>query len=147
MILEVLAYPNPFLRKKAQPVEVFDDALRRHVNDMQETMADRDGIGLAATQVGLELRLVILDPYAFEGDEGRGKPNVVMINPQVVWESDETITRDEGCLSFPGVFIQVERPAKVCVHAQDAAGESFRPRRRPAAPGRSSTSSTTSRAW
>ncbi len=124
-ILEVLAYPNPYLRKKAQPVTVFDDALAQIVEDMQETMADRDGLGLAATQVGLDMRLIILDPYAFEGDEGRGKPNVVIINPEVVSESCETITREEGCLSFPGIFIQVERPAEVRIRAQDASGEFY----------------------
>ena len=124
-ILEVLAYPNPFLRKKAQPVAEFDDALKQTVSDMEETMIERDGLGLAATQIGVDARLLILDPYAFEGDEGRGKPNAVIINPEVVWQSEETVTREEGCLSFPGVFIQVERPEKVRVRAQDAAGEFF----------------------
>ncbi len=122
-ILEVLAYPNPFLRQKAQPVTAFDDALKQTVRDMNETMVDRDGVGLAATQVGVDARLLLLDPYAFEGDEGRGKPVVVVINPEVVWQSDETITAEEGCLSFPGVYIQVERPAKVRIRAQDADGE------------------------
>lgn len=125
MVLEVLAFPNPYLRKRAEPVTVFDDDLKRIVADMEETMADRDGLGLAATQVGLDMRLLILDPYAFEGDEGRGKPNVVIINPEVVWESEETITGEEGCLSFPGVFIQVERPAAVTIRALDAEGKPF----------------------
>lgn len=124
-VLEVLPYPNPYLRRKAQPVTVFDAALARIVDDMQETMVDRDGLGLAATQVGVDMRLLILDRYAFEGDEGRGKPNVVIINPEIVWQSEESILREEGCLSFPGVFIQVERPAEVRVRAQDAAGEWF----------------------
>lgn len=125
MVLEVLAYPNPYLRKRAEPVTAFDEALERVVADMQETMLDRDGLGLAATQVGLDMRLLILDPYAFEGDAGRGKPNVVIINPEVVWESEETILGEEGCLSFPGVFIQVERPRKVTIRALDARGEPF----------------------
>lgn len=125
MVLEVLAFPNPYLRKRAEPVTTFDDDLKRVVADMEETMADRDGLGLAATQVGLDMRLLILDPYAFEGDEGRGKPNVIIINPEVVWESDEKIVAEEGCLSFPGVFIQVERPEAVTIRAQDADGEFF----------------------
>ncbi len=124
-VLQILPYPNPFLRKKAEAVERFDEALQQQVADMIETMLDRDGIGLAATQVGLDLRLLILDPYAFEGDEARGEPPVVIINPEVVWESEESITAEEGCLSFPGVFIHVERPAKVTIRAQDASGESF----------------------
>lgn len=88
-------------------------------------MDDREGLGLAATQVGLDMRLLILDPFAFEGDEGRGKPNVVIINPEVVWQSPEIQTGEEGCLSFPGVFIQVERPQKVRIRALDASGQPF----------------------
>ena len=125
MVLDVLAFPNPYLRKRAEAVTDFDDALQRIVHDMEETMAERDGLGLAATQVGVDKRLLILDPYAFEGDEGRGKPNVVIINPEVIWESEEKITAEEGCLSFPGVFIQVERPESVTIRAQDASGETF----------------------
>ena len=125
MVLEVLAFPNPYLRKRAEPVTDFGDDLQRIVHDMEETMAERDGLGLAATQVGVDMRMLILDPYAFEGDEGRGKPNVVIINPEVIWESEEKITGEEGCLSFPGVFIQVERPASVTIRAQDASGETF----------------------
>jgi peptide deformylase len=92
---------------------------------MEETMDDREGLGLAATQVGLDMRLLILDPFAFEGDEGRGKPNVVIINPEVVWQSPEMQSGEEGCLSFPGVFIQVERPQKVRIRALDASGQPF----------------------
>lgn len=125
MILEVLNYPNPFLAKKAAPVEVFDDALAQVVKDMEDTMADRRGLGLAATQVGLDMRLLILDPYAFEGDEGEGKPNVVVINPEVVWQSEETIVGEEGCLSFPGVYINVERPKAVRIRAQDVTGKHY----------------------
>lgn len=124
-VLEVLAYPNPFLRRAAKPVEVFDDRLRALVADMEDTMADRDGIGLAATQVGVDQRILILDPFAFEGEAGRGKPNVVVINPEVVWQSEETIVAEEGCLSFPGVYIPVERPARVRIRARDVNGEPF----------------------
>ncbi len=124
-VLEILPYPNPFLREKAAPVEVFDAELQRLVTDMEETMADAKGLGLAATQVGVGKRLLILDPYAFEGDEGRGKPNVVLINPEVVWESDEQETSEEGCLSFPGVFIFVQRPLRVRVRGQDVTGATF----------------------
>lgn len=125
MILEVLPYPNPFLRTRATEVVHFDEQLQQIVADMEETMSDRDGLGLAATQVGLDLRLLILDPFAFEGDEGRGKPNVIIINPEVVWQSTEIQSGEEGCLSFPGVFIQVDRPEKVRIRALDASGQPF----------------------
>ncbi len=124
-ILDVLPYPNPFLRVRAEPVESFDDALRTIVNDMEETMADRDGIGLAATQVGLGIRLLLLSPYAFEREEGEGKPNYVVINPEVIWESEEREMGEEGCLSFPGVYISVERPLQVRVRAFNQDGDPY----------------------
>ncbi|MCB9527317.1 MAG: peptide deformylase [bacterium] len=124
-VLDVLPYPNPFLRKRAHDVEAFDDALRRTVADLEETMADEDGLGLAATQVGIDLRLLILARQAFEGEAGKGKPNVVIANPEVVWQSDELELGEEGCLSFPGVFIQVERPKRVRIRARDQHGEVF----------------------
>lgn len=124
-VLEILPYPNPFLREKAAPVEVFDAALQQLVADMEDTMADAKGLGLAATQIGVGKRILILDPYAFEGDAGRGKPNVVLINPEIVWESDARENGEEGCLSFPGVFIFVDRPLEVRVRGQDASGVMF----------------------
>jgi peptide deformylase len=124
-VLEILPYPNPFLREKAAPVEVFDADLQRLVRDMEETMSDAKGLGLAATQVGVAKRVLLLDRYAFEGDDGRDKPNVVLINPEVVAESDARETGEEGCLSFPGVFIFVERPLSVTVRGQDASGQTF----------------------
>ncbi|MEE2787685.1 MAG: peptide deformylase [Myxococcota bacterium] len=124
-IMDVLPYPNPFLRRRANPVESFDENLKTIVADMEETMADRDGIGLAATQVGLNLRLLLLSPYAFEGEAGLGKPTVVVINPEVVEKSAETEIAEEGCLSFPQIFIPVERPKWVRIRAYDADGKPF----------------------
>lgn len=124
-VLDVLPYPNPFLRKRAHDVEVFDDAFRRTVADLEETMAEEDGLGLAATQVGIDQRLLILARQAFEGEAGKGQPNVVIANPAVVWESPERELGEEGCLSFPGVFIQVERPKRVRIRAFDRNGEAF----------------------
>ena len=124
-IMEVLPYPNPFLRRRAEPVASFDGRLKAIVSDMEETMADRDGIGLAATQVGLNLRLLLLSPYAFEGEAGLGKPNVVIINPEVIEKSDETELAEEGCLSFPHIFIPVERPKWVRIKALNADGKPF----------------------
>lgn len=124
-VFDVLPYPNPFLRKRAHDVQAFDDAFRRTVADLEETMAAEDGLGLAATQVGLDLRLLILARQAFEGDAGKGKPNVVIANPEVIWRSDELELGEEGCLSFPGVFIQVERPKRVRIRAFDGQGAVF----------------------
>lgn len=124
-VLKVLPYPNPYLRTRAKPVEVFDDALKALVKDMTETMAAEEGLGLAATQVGVDSRLVLINPYAFKGDDGRGEPDMVVINPEVVWKSDETISAEEGCLSFPGVYIHVTRPKAVRIKAQDAEGKFY----------------------
>ncbi|MEE2755948.1 MAG: peptide deformylase [Myxococcota bacterium] len=124
-VMKILPYPNPFLRHRAKDVVVFDAALAKLVCDMEETMAEEDGIGLAATQVGIDMRLLILSPYAFEGEAGAGKPNLVVINPEIVWESSESEVADEGCLSFPGVFIPVRRPLKVRIRANDINGEEY----------------------
>ncbi|MFN3198661.1 MAG: peptide deformylase [Bradymonadia bacterium] len=124
-VLKVLPYPNPFLRTRARSVEAFDEALEATVKDMTETMAAEDGLGLAATQVGIDARLLLINPYAFKGEEGRGQPDVVIINPEVVWKSEETISAEEGCLSFPGVYIHVTRPKAIKIKAQDVKGEFF----------------------
>lgn len=124
-VLKVLPYPNPFLRTRAKAVEAFDDTLKATVKDMMETMAAEDGLGLAATQVGIDARLLIVNPFAFRGEAARGEPDVVIINPEIVWKSEETITAEEGCLSFPGVYIHVTRPKAVKIKALDAQGQPF----------------------
>lgn len=124
-VLEVLAYPNEFLRKKAQPVARFDESLRALVRDMEDTMAAEDGLGLAATQVGVDLQLLLVHPLAFRGDDAQDEPVVVLINPEVVWESPERNTAEEGCLSFPDVFIPVSRPLKVRLRARHLDGGEF----------------------
>ncbi|MFZ4734477.1 MAG: peptide deformylase [Bradymonadia bacterium] len=124
-VLEVLKYPNEYLRRAAEPVRVFDDALRKLVADMNDTMAAEDGLGLAATQVGVGTQVLVVHPVAFRGDEARDEPTVVLVNPQIVWESPEKILAEEGCLSFPGVFIPVTRPARVRISALDADGRPF----------------------
>jgi peptide deformylase len=124
-VLEVLPYPNESLRRQARPVTQFDADLARLVADMEETMNAEDGVGLAATQVGVDLQLLLVHPYAFKGDEARDEPVVVVINPEVVWQSDEKIVAEEGCLSFPDVFIHVARPAKVRLRALNLKAEAF----------------------
>ena len=123
--MKILPYPNPFLRKRAEAVVQYDDALRAVVDEMKVTMRTEDGLGLAATQVGIDLRLLLLSQQAFKGEAGKELPDLVLINPEVIWASDETETASEGCLSFPGVYIPVERPLQVRVRAFDEFGTAF----------------------
>ncbi|AVR95394.1 peptide deformylase [Pseudoduganella armeniaca] len=118
-ILNILRYPDPRLHKVAKPVEVFDERIARLVADMAETMYDAPGIGLAATQVDVHERVVVIDITETKDQL------MVFINPEIVWASDDKQVYDEGCLSVPGIYDDVERPAKVKVRAQDAKGEFF----------------------
>jgi peptide deformylase len=105
-VLPILRYPDPRLRQKSVDVISFDDDLRRLVTDMAETMYVAEGAGLAAIQVGAPLRLFIIDA----GVAGREPtdPPLVFINPEILALSDEAQTGDEGCLSFPGIFVPVK---------------------------------------
>lgn len=116
--LEILEYPDERLRTVAKPVERFDDELRQLVNDMLETMYDAQGIGLAATQVNVHQRLLVLDV-----SETRDAPRVY-INPQIV-ESNGTETCEEGCLSVPGIYAEVSRADRIRVVASDVQGQLF----------------------
>ena len=116
-ILPILCYPDPRLHKIAQPVAVVDERVRAIVDDMFATMYDASGIGLAATQVDVHERLVVIDV-----SEGRNAP-LVLINPEIVWTSAERHVGEEGCLSVPGIYDGVERAAAVRVQALDAAGQ------------------------
>ena len=117
-ILTILEFPDPRLRTIAKPVEVVDDALRQLIDDMFETMYEAKGIGLAATQVDVHERLIVIDV-----SEERDAP-MVLINPELVWASDERIRGDEGCLSVPGIYDGVERSTSVKVKALDENGNS-----------------------
>jgi peptide deformylase len=116
--LEILEFPDSRLRTVAQPVKVFDEALGKLVDDMIETMYQADGIGLAASQVNVHKRLLVLDVSPAQ-DSPR-----VYINPQIV-ESEGSETCEEGCLSVPGIYAEVSRAEKIRVVAQDRQGESF----------------------
>jgi peptide deformylase len=122
-VLPILRYPDPRLRQKSVDVTLFDDELRRLVTDMSETMFAAEGAGLAAIQVGSPLRLFIIDA----GVAGREPtdPPLVFINPEIVALSDESQTGDEGCLSFPGIFVPVKRGMRATVRAQDVDGKFF----------------------
>ena len=116
-ILPILCYPDPRLHKIAQPVAVVDERVRAIVDDMFATMYDASGIGLAATQVDVHERIVVIDV-----SEERDQP-LVLINPEIVWASDETRMGDEGCLSVPGIYDGVERALAVHVRAPDRDGQ------------------------
>lgn len=118
-LLPILEYPDARLATVAKPVDVFDDRLRQLVADMAETMYEAPGVGLAATQVNVHQRLIVLDVSETKDDLR------VFINPEIVWASEERIECEEGCLSVPGVYDAVTRPARVRVQAQDQHGASF----------------------
>ena len=115
-ILPILCYPDPRLHKIAQPVAVVDERVRAIVDDMFATMYDASGIGLAATQVDVHERIVVIDV-----SEERDQP-LVLINPEIVWASAEKVVGDEGCLSVPGIYDGVERSSAVHVRALDEKG-------------------------
>ena len=113
----ILSYPDARLHTVAKPVQGVDARIKTLVADMLETMYDANGIGLAATQIDVHERLVVIDV-----SEDRDQP-VVLINPEIVWASDERVVNEEGCLSVPGIYDGVERSTAVRVTALDADGE------------------------
>jgi len=117
-IKPLIILPDPVLRQVSKPVERVDDSLRRLADDMLETMYDAPGIGLAAIQIGLPLRLLVID-LAKEDDEPA--PHV-FVNPEILGSSDERSVYEEGCLSIPEYYAEVERPASVRVKYVDRDG-------------------------
>jgi peptide deformylase len=115
-LLPILRYPDPRLHTIAKPVAAVDARIRTLISDMLHTMYDANGIGLAATQVNVHERLVVIDV----SDE-RNEP-IVLINPELVWSSPERQKADEGCLSVPDIYDGVERSVAVKVRALDAEG-------------------------
>ncbi len=122
-LLPILRYPDPRLREKCVSIEAFDEDLQRLVSDMSDTMYAANGAGLAAIQVGAPLRLFIVDPEV--AGKSLDDPVMVFINPELVWISDEAQTGDEGCLSFPGIFVPVKRGMRARVRALDLEGKPF----------------------
>ena len=120
MILEVVKYGDPILTKPAEEITTFDASVRKLVDDMFETMYGAPGVGLAAPQVGVLKRLFIMDCSSGKNK----KQKLALINPVIETEEGEQIG-DEGCLSFPGIYIQVARPQRLIVRAQDVDGSSF----------------------
>ena len=115
--LIILRYPDPRLHTVAKPVATVDARLQTLVDDMLATMYEAEGIGLAATQVNVHERLIVMDV-----SEERDKP-LVLINPEIVWASDEKKLNNEGCLSVPGIYDDVERFLAIKVQALDLDGK------------------------
>jgi peptide deformylase len=118
-LLNILRYPDPRLHTIAKPVAQVDERIRKLVDDMLETMYDAQGVGLAATQVDVHERVIVIDT-----SEEHNEPRV-LINPEIVWASDEMTMGDEGCLSVPQVYDKVKRHARVTVKALGRDGQSY----------------------
>jgi peptide deformylase len=116
-----VADATPVLKQKSLPVEKVDDALRALMDDMLETMYAAPGIGLAAIQVGVPRRVIVMDISRQEDGEGR-QPRY-FVNPEILWASEETAPYEEGCLSVPEVYDEVERPARVRLRYLNYDGE------------------------
>ena len=118
-LLPILRYPDPRLHTVAKPVQNVDERIQQLVRDMAETMYDAPGVGLAATQVNVHERVVVID-VSEEGNELR-----VLINPEITWKSEEQQTYEEGCLSVPGTYDEVKRAARIHVKAMNEKGEAY----------------------
>ncbi|MCS6885130.1 MAG: peptide deformylase [Acidobacteriota bacterium] len=120
MKLRIVKYGDPILTKKAEPVTEFNEELKQLVADMFETMYAAPGVGLAAPQVGISKRLFVMD--CSSGKDPKQK--IAFINPEILSTEGEQIG-DEGCLSFPGIYIEVRRPKRVIARAFDVEGKQF----------------------
>ena len=122
-VRSILRFPDPRLRQVSQPVTAFDAILRELVTDMKDTMYLAEGAGLAAIQIGHALRLFIVDPEV--AGQTADDPPLVLANPELIAISKEEQAGDEGCLSFPGIFVPVMRGQRARVRAQDLDGKIF----------------------
>ncbi|MEM8632742.1 MAG: peptide deformylase [Pseudomonadota bacterium] len=122
---QIILHPDPRLKKTAAPVKEIDDGLRRLADDMLETMYDAPGIGLAAPQVGALDRMLVMD--CVKEEDAPPRP-MVLINPEVTWASEDLSTYEEGCLSIPEQYADVDRPAEVEVRWLGLDGEMHRER-------------------
>ena len=119
MIKKIIIEPDPILRKKCEPLEIVDDETKKLMDDMLETMYAAPGIGLAAVQVGILKRLVVID---ISKDEEKKRP-LFLVNPLIVQQSKKTSVYEEGCLSLPGQFAEIERPAECTIKYIDYEGK------------------------
>jgi peptide deformylase len=118
-LLDIITAPDPRLKKKAEPVERVDAATAKLMADMLETMYDAPGVGLAAPQVGVLKRIIVVDPAREEAPPAPLK----MANPEIIWSSEETKPHEEGCLSLPEEYDEVVRPDKIKVRYVDENNE------------------------
>ncbi|QDO99884.1 peptide deformylase [Thalassotalea sp. PS06] len=118
-ILNVLRFPDERLRTVAEPVTEVTDETRKIIDDMFETMYDENGVGLAATQVNIHQRIVVMDV-----SDDRSEP-IVLVNPEIIERNDDIMINEEGCLSVPGCYAKVERNTEVTVKALDKNGDEF----------------------
>ncbi|WP_075291009.1 peptide deformylase [Pararhizobium arenae] len=118
-IKPLIILPDPVLREVSRPIETVNDDIRRLADDMLETMYDAPGIGLAAIQIGVPRRMLVIDV----SKEGEEKAPLVFINPEIVRTSDERSVYEEGCLSIPDYYAEVERPAALTVNYVDRDGK------------------------
>jgi peptide deformylase len=116
---EILTVPDPRLKLRSEPVEAVDDTLRALMDDMLETMYAAPGIGLAAVQVGVPKRVIVMDL----AKDDQPKAPRYFVNPEILWASEETLPYEEGCLSVPEIYDEVERPARVKLRYLDYHGE------------------------
>ena len=116
-LLNILCYPDPRLHTVARPVQTVDARVKALISDMRDTMYEADGIGLAATQVDVHERLIVIDV------SGERNAPLVLINPELTWASEEKQLNDEGCLSVPGIYDGVERSSSIKVQAIDGEGQ------------------------
>jgi len=113
MTRQILKYPNPVLKNKSEEVEEITDEIRKLAQDMKETMFTGQGIGLAAPQIGVLKRIIAVQE----------KTPLIFINPRIIKKSRETVSEQEGCLSFPGIFLKINRAKEIEVEALDERGE------------------------
>ena len=118
-VREILVVPNPILKQVSTPVEAVDDELRALMDDMLETMYAAPGIGLAAVQIGVPKRVIVMD-LARQDEEPQPR---YFVNPEILWASEETAPYEEGCLSVPEIYDEVDRPAKVKLRYLNYQGE------------------------
>lgn len=130
--LPIVTIPDAGLRAKTRPVTQFDADLQKLIDDMIETMREANGVGLAAPQIGLPMKLAVIETLPEEDDEGNEiegtRDLFVIINPEIFWSSGDTTKGIEGCLSIPGYLGEVERPVSIRVRGLDRHGRKFRMR-------------------
>ncbi|MGI9463036.1 MAG: peptide deformylase [Aestuariivirgaceae bacterium] len=119
-LLEIIKLPDPVLKTVSTPVEAVTDDVRALLDDMIETMYDAPGIGLAAVQIGVAKRMIVIDAVK---DEDAPRDPIFLVNPEIIWSSEELAEYEEGCLSIPEVFGNVTRPAEVKVRYLDRDGK------------------------